>query len=211
MAQLRVDVDGFNLNSTWTCWSDFFSDGYGTGQTPATEATQTVTFTYKLPALSKIVSAKVHSTWKGTLCGFSVATVDGKERDADGFVDIDGVDPSATSLSVDFLFVAERDEMCAEMGLGDRVENNHTSSAIISEVYLLIEYEENDGGYIYHAEDGVLVPYNFYRAEGGVLVPYNLFGIPGAYDPDTQSLLTANGEQFLTSLSEQFKVTGGMS
>ena len=210
MAQLRVDVDSFNLNSTWTCWSEITQDDFEYGQTPATEATQTVTFAYKLPAMSKIVSAKVHSTWKGTLCGFSVATVNGKTRDADGFVDIDGVDPSATSLNVDFLFVAERDEMCAEMAL-ERVENNHTSSAVVSDVYLLIEYEENDGGYIYHAEEGVLVPYNFYRAEGGVLVLYNVFGIPGDYEPETQSLLTANGEQLLTSLSEQFKVTGGMS
>lgn len=225
MPQLRIDADGFNLNSTWSCWYKYDVNNdyaYSQGQTKATEATKNVTFAFELPARAEIISAKVHSKWSGTFSGIDVNTINGVEPDADGFVTIDGVEASALSVDVEFLFVAERDDL--EEHVGGMSWNDpdiwpdnqttpkylpHTSSAIISEVYLLIEYEEDKGGYIYHAENGVLVPYNFYRAEGGVLVPYYMFGAPYDYELVTQNLLTADGENLRTADDEQFKVLGG--
>lgn len=203
-----VNAAGFTLKSYWTCWWD--RTNFNFGQTNATAATKTVTFSFDLPARAKVTSAKVHSVWKGTLCGFDKKTVAGKEPDANGFVELDNVDPSARSIDVEFYFVALRHDNCVEEDVfKERVEANHESPALISEVYLLIEYEEDKGGYIYHAENGEFVPYVFYRAEGGVLVPYYLFGAPRDYELVTQNMLTASGDQFYTSDGKTFQVVGG--
>ena len=188
MAQIRIDADGFSLNSKWSCWYKYDinnNNAFSQGQTKASEATKTITFTYELPTRAKNISARVHSKWLGTTNGIDVNTINGVEPDADGFVTISGVEASASSVDVEFLFVAERDTL-SEHGYTNTSPNywpegqttpkynEHTSSAVISEVYLLIDYEEDVGGYIYHAEGGELVPYQLYHAENGVLVPYQL-------------------------------------
>ena len=224
MPQLRVDVDGFNLNATWNCYCrDNSSGGYSVWQVPSElpKASKTITFTYEMPKRAKINSVKVHSSWGGSLFGINGKFVDGVAVGDDGFVIVDNPDDSATSIAVEFLFVAEKDnpqvvhereiEDILNAGLSDHTYTigSHTSSALVSEVYLLIEYEEDKGGYIYHAENGELVPYVFYRAEGGVLVPYYLFGAPRDYELVTQNMLTASGDQFYTADGKTFQVVGG--
>lgn len=193
-----IKAPDFALTSSWTVVTG--SNGVKEITSGPTTDSRTITFTYELPYGAKVTSAKVHADWGSPLSGFAVHTINGVTPGDDGMVDVT-IDPAQTSVNVVFAFKA----------MGDTTSTgNRSATATMTDVYLLLE-TTGGTGCIYHAEDGVLVPYNFYHAEGGVLVPYNLFGIPGAYDPDTQSLLTANGAQFLTSLSEQFKVTGGMS
>jgi hypothetical protein len=222
-----IYADDFNLNATWDCYGLFPSNGdsyddmrvWHSPQEP--DASNTVTFAYELPKRATIKHVKVHSKWSGSTHGINKKTVNGVEVDADGFAVIETPDESANSIAVEFAFVAGTDDIwdahshvlyqIADGGEDDRAYSvgSHTSSVKVTEVYLLIEYEDDQGGYIYHAENGVLVPYNFYRAEGGVLVPYNMFGVPHDYEIVTQNLLTADGENLRTSDDKQFKVTGG--
>lgn len=186
MAQLRVDAEGFNLNASWSCYfRDNSSGGYSIWQTEA-KATRTVSFAYELPKNAVIRSAKVHSAWGGSLFGIDANTVNGVEPGSDGFVSIDISDASETLLTVEFRFIATRDDpydthgntISDLMDVGQPDETytlgTHSSSAKVSEVYLLIEYEVDTGSYIHHAENGVLVPYQLYHAENGELVPYQL-------------------------------------
>lgn len=223
MEPIRIDAKSINLDATWSCFfRDNSSGGYSVWQTEA-KATKTVSFEYTLPKNVVIKSAKVHSVWSGSLFGIEKGTVNSVEPDTDGFVLIDVPDPSETLLTVEFGFIARRDdpydihgnEISDLMDVGQLDETytlgTHTSSALVDQIYLLIEYE---GGteYIYHAEGDTLVPYRFYRAESGALVPYNLFGTPGAYvedDDDTSQFYTVSGEQFFTSDGNTFKVLGG--
>lgn len=185
MAQIKVP-DGtplsFNLKASWSCLYRYNSstNNYNVWTTDA-ESTESVSFEYNLPANAVIRGAKVHSSWGGSLFGIKTGAINGVEPDAEGFVEIDPSLATETSLTVEFFFEASKDNprnhLTDEFIEGSAVDKtitlgSHTSSAIVSDVYLLIEYETS--GNIYHAENGELVPYKLYRAEGGVLVPYQI-------------------------------------
>lgn len=220
MPQLRIDADDFNLHSDSTCQAGWTKkvDGtyyqFGTIRYEPTIDSKTVVFELSLPARAKIKSAKVHSTWGSCLFGYAMKKVDGLSPDTDGFVEVTPPAETDASLSVSFQFQS-MPHSSPSSHVDDITPGTyhdpyfaHTSAASVTDVYLLIEYEDI-GGYIYHAENGVLVPYNFYRAEGGVLVPYYMFGAPCDYELVTQNLLTADGENLRTADDEQFKVLGG--
>lgn len=157
MSQIRVDIDGFSLSSSWRVVTG--SQGVKEIVDGPSTASKTVTFEYKLPAGTKVKSAQVHSTWGSPLSGYSLRTVNGSTPDASGMVSVD-IDTKATSVDVVFRFRANGDTSTT---------GNRSATASVSEIYLLIE---TVGGCIYRAENGVLVPYQLYRAENGVLVPY---------------------------------------
>jgi hypothetical protein len=154
MAQLKVAIDDFNLNASWSCYFRWNSsaDWYSVWQSNA-EATKQVTFRYTLPENSIITGAKVHSVWGLSLFGIQQKTINGIEPDADGFVAIDVSGATDTALTVDFLFVASKDnlqdthdseiESIANGGDYDKTYtlDTHTSSAKVSDVYLVLEYE----------------------------------------------------------------------
>jgi len=195
MEKIRVDADSFNLSSEWRVVTG--SNGVPTITEGPSTATKVVTFVYNIPAGAMVKSAKVHSTWGSPLSGYAIRTVNGvTPSDSNGWmVDVE-IDPAKTAVEVDFAFKANGNTTTT---------GYHSASASVSDIYLLIE---TIGGCIYHAEEGVLVPYSFYRAKNGVLVLYTLFGATGTLV--TQNLLTSSGEQLQTSAGESFKVLGGM-
>lgn len=219
MEPTRVDYPSFNLHSHSKCQSGWGKNVNGYYQFGSIYShpdidSKTVVFEFSIPPRAKIKSAKVHSTWGSCLFGYAMKKVAGLSPDADGFVEVAPPAETDTSLSVVFQFqsLPHSDPKSHSDNLVPGEYHDpiylHTSSASVDNVYLLIEYEDT-GGYIYHAENGVLVPYNFYRAEGGVLVPYYMFGAPYDHEVVTQNLLTADGENLRTSDDKQFKVLGG--
>lgn len=165
--QLPVQVDDFYLTSKWKCdyiWSD--ADGYANDQSTPSVDSKTVTFNFSIPAGATVTSAKVHSTWSGTLYGAAFKTVDGKVVDSDGFVTVDTPSAGATSMDIVFAFKASPDNNLAHWDQSNR-ENNvagefvkeHSSTANVRDVYLLLEYTVAGG-----VETGILTPYNLYRA-----------------------------------------------
>lgn len=152
MAQLKIAVDDFNLNASWTCYYRWPSGAswYNVWQSDAV-ATKQVTFPYELPENSVVKSAKVHSTWSGSLYGIKTNAINGIEPDADGFVEIDCSDATGTSLSVEFVFEASTDNIANNHDLDGVINGgeedqtytvgSHTSSVKVSDIYLLLEYE----------------------------------------------------------------------
>lgn len=152
MAQLEIKVADFNINAGWTCYFRWPSSAswYNTWQSSAV-ATKQVTFPYELPEGSVIKSAKVHSTWGGSLYGIKTNTINGIEPDADGFVEIDCAVATETGLTVEFLFEASRDSIEGNHDLDGLINGceedvtytvgSHTSSVKVEHVYLLLEYE----------------------------------------------------------------------
>lgn len=163
--QLPVYADDFSLRSTWKCdyiWTD--DNGYANDQTTASTSKHTVTFNFTIPAGATVTSAKVHSKWAGTLYGADIATVAGQNVGDDGFVTVDIPSAGATSMDVEFVFKARRDSNTAHWNQGGsntegEFVKEHTSTANIGEVYLLLEYTVASG-----EGAGILVPYNLYRA-----------------------------------------------
>lgn len=163
--QLPVYADDFNLSSTWKCdymWSN--NDGYINDQTTPSTVEKTVTFNFNIPAGATVTSAKVHSSWGGTLYGADIKRVAGQTIDSDGFVTVETPSAGDTSMAVVFTFKASADDYRSHWNQGGHNEEgefvvNHTSSATIKDVYLLLEYTVDSG-----AETGILTPYNLYRA-----------------------------------------------
>lgn len=184
-----IRVDDFNLNASWSCYARSHSaGGFSLWQSEA-KVTKKVVFSYELPKNTVIKSARVHSLWSGSLFGIDAKTVNGVEPDEDGFVAVDPADATETALEVEFFFKATQHgnsytemvnehwavEGALESGRDDvtYTVGSHTSSAKVSDVYLLLEIE-SAGGVVHRAEGGKLVPYRLCRAEGGKLVPYRL-------------------------------------
>lgn len=220
MAQMTIPADGFTLNSTWSCRVVYTYNSTGSflsstcTQSNLTTATNTVRFSVSLPMGAKVKSAKVHAAHTTGLLGGKFL-INEAEPDEDGFVTLNDTDFSAGYVDVAFSWKAYTDGSSAHGSeyptyngtSSQTVTRSHESPSTVSDVYLLLE-TTGGTGYIYHAEDGVLVPYSFYRAENGALVLYTLYGIPG--EPVTQNLLTSSGEQLQTSAGESFIVLGGM-
>lgn len=163
--QLPVRVDDFNLSSTWTCdyiWTD--DDGYANWQSTPSTVKKTVTFNFNIPTGATVTSAKVHSSWSGTLYGADIRRVAGQTIDSDGFVTVDIPSNGATSMDVEFTFKALPDSKNSHWNQGgSNTEGEfmveHSSSAVIKDVYLLLEYTiDGTGG------TSILTPYTLYRA-----------------------------------------------
>lgn len=189
-------VEDFNLTSSWTVVTG--SNGVKEITSGPSTASRTVTFAYELPAGAKVKSAKVHADWGNPLSGFATRTINGVTPDGDGFVDVE-IDPEATSIDVMFKFKANGNTTST---------GNREAVACMTDVYLLIE-TSGGSGYIYHAENGELVPYKFYRAEGGVLVPYLLSCTLEPTPTTVSQFYTAGGDTFFTADGNNFKVLGG--
>ena len=186
MAQQTITADDFRLTSTWSCRVVYKYDTSGnfTGstctQSSLVTASNTVRFAVDLPSGAKVSSAKVHASHTTGLYGgtFKIA---GSSPDSDGFVELSSPDFSAGYIDVAFSWTANTDGSTAHSGEAPAyngstpriVVKDHESPSNVTEVYLLIE-TSGGTGYIYHAEDGVLVPYQLYHAEDGALVPYQL-------------------------------------
>ena len=193
MAEIRTNADSFTLVSRWRVVTG--SNGVKEITEGPSTVTTTVTFSYKIPVGAKVKSAKVHSTWGDPLSGYAIRRVSGVTPDANGMVSIE-LNPEATSVDVVFTFKANGNTTAT----GDR-----SAAASVTDVYLLIEVSLSC---IYHAENGVLVPYNFYHAENDALVQYQFFGIPG--EPSTaMQLITAGGARLYTANGDCYKVQGG--
>lgn len=148
MAQIKVDIPDFTLVSSWTCkYGLVMGEGYHNDQTSASTATKTVTFDYSIPDGAIVQSAKIHSSWSGTLYGISSRKVAGETLDDEGFVIVDNLDASSMSLDVVFSFVALRDAershyQTTGLTVGEVYTHSHQSTATVSDVYLLIEFED---------------------------------------------------------------------
>jgi hypothetical protein len=194
---------------------------------PATTAQHTVTFDLTgLPEGATVTGATVYATLGNPMHGVEISTINGVSVGVDGEKSVPiTVANSATSVVVNFVYKCEAaphvhyfdgSPQTGHYWDGDTLEvyifkAEHEGVVSYSNVYLLVEYKtEGAGGYIYRAENGVLVPYNFYHAENGALVLYNLLGTSGDYERVTQNMITADGEQFYTSDGNSFKVLGGM-
>lgn len=168
-SELKVEASDFNLNSTWTCTYAWTDDGYFCNQSDASTATHTVTFEFEIPEGATVKSAKVHSSWGGTMYGIESRKVAGLIPDADGFVTVSTPDAADTTLSVTFSFVAKRDVYNSHYDAGNMTvgewTKNHTSSASITDVYLLIELEDVSSGDVTGSDGSTLVQYAIYHAE----------------------------------------------
>ena len=162
MAQTRID---YGQDKTIKLTSSFVVDEKVTGERyvqSRTTDTTSITLEYDLPNGSEIKRAQVYATWSYPSYGFYYRAINGINTSGEA-VDIE-IDPSATSIQIGFTFTAR--------GHTDAV-GTYSDSTRISDIYLLIEY--TCGVYLYHAENGALVPYQLYHAENGELVPYQLF------------------------------------
>lgn len=184
-----IKASDFTLTSSWTCsWWLYIElpvniSHLMSSATDASLASETVTFTgLSIPSGAKVKSAKVHSSWGGSLYGIDTRTVNGKTPDSEGFVEIEPPASGATSVEVIFRFRAKKDDpdthITGPLAEGVTYTHDHSSSVKVSEVYLLIELE-GGGGYVYRAENGKLVPYQLHHAENGKLVPYRLHKAEG--------------------------------
>lgn len=185
MADLKVTYDDFTLESKWSCRCVYTYNSSGSfldstcTQSGLTTAKETVRFPVSLPAGAKVIGAKVHAAHTPGLYG-GTFTINDNEPDDDGIVTLDAPDFSAGYVDVMFAWTgytdgssAHRDEYPTHNGSDSQVSTfGHTSTSKVSDIYLLIEYQQN--GIIYHAEGGKLVPYQLYRAENGALVPYQI-------------------------------------
>ena len=191
MAELKVEYgSSFTLTSTWTCtWvynygsGGVFTSVYSRTQGTPTRAYKNVTFSnIGLPNSAKILSAKLHVSHTGTgYLGIST-DVGLTAPDTNGFIelDVDTLDFSSGELEFQFVWYGyqhgsnthDNDYPSATAAGVQTKTFNHSYSSTVSDVYLQIEYQS--GSVIYHAENGVLVPYQLFHAENGVLVPYQI-------------------------------------
>lgn len=151
MAQYKQSVSDLSLKSTWTCtyyievdWNNGIADEtYCSTQSRPTTASYTQSFPLSLPTNAKINSTRVHAVFGSGLTGCAVKTVGGKVPGSDGFVTIDNPAVTDTSVNVEFKFQAYKDSSSAHDSSATTAKqtHNHTSISIVSEVYLLIDYD----------------------------------------------------------------------
>ena len=152
----------------------------------------------ELPAGATVKQATVYATLGSPLYGVEVSTINGVGVGISGGKSVPvTIEEGATSVRVEFVYkctaVAHNHASDGyHVNGGDYWDGNtlihhlykdHESVVGYTDVYLLIEYdggeESAEGGVIYRAEGGELVPYRLYRAEGGELVPYRLHHAEG--------------------------------
>lgn len=186
MAEITVQADNFILISSWRCVVVYFYNSNGSFQRvysrtqydPST-GTNTVSFPVDIPASAKIKSAKVHAIYTASW-GSGTFLINGTTPDENGFVTLTDPDWSTGSINVEFSYTADKDSLYNHDGgyptyNGSSTRSRtfyHSSEPEVSEIYLQLEYQT--GSVIYHAENGILVPYQLFYAENGELVPYQL-------------------------------------
>lgn len=188
MAELKVTADGFTLSSSWSCRVVYLYDSTGKFQrtysvtqgTPST-VNKTVEFSVDLPTGSKINSAKIHANHTNGSWGGSF-WINDITPDSNGFVTISNPTITNNKISAVFKWKATGHASGTSQHASDypnyngsssqSVSKPHYSNSAISDIYILIEYQS--GSIIYHAENGVLVPYQLFHAENGKLVPYQI-------------------------------------
>ena len=157
----------FQLQSGWHIEEDMYENFYVSTSPAPTYGSRKITLEYKLPSGSEIKSAKVYSEWSYPTngYGFRVKQINGVDPDDNGMVDINIEDPKATSIDLEFLYLA----------IPNVVESTGWKYAYttVSNIKLIIEY--TCGVYLYRAEGDKLVPYQLFHAEDNTLVPYQLF------------------------------------
>lgn len=187
MAEIRVPHDDFTLTASWNCSTvyryEIATGGKYLGSTNTTSdltyPTKTVRFPVNLPTGAKVQSAKVFASHTTGLFGGKLH-IAGIGLSDDGFVTLESPDFSAGYVDIEFQWNAYTDGAGGHSSnppayngsTSQTRSNSHQSPTTVSDIYLLIEYENS--GIIYRAENGVLVPYKLYHAEGGALVPYLL-------------------------------------
>ena len=187
MAEKKITTSDFSLTSSWTCTIVYLYNSTGSfngvssrSQTTPSKATKTVTFTTELPTTAKILSAKVYATYSLASWGSANFKINDTAISSGGYISLDTSSLSSGSVSLTFSLQANRDSNTNHDGAYPTYNGNssqsrtfsHSSVANVTNVYLLVEYQ--NGSVIYHAENGVLVPYQLFHAENGELVPYQI-------------------------------------
>lgn len=187
MAEKKVTTSDFSLTSNWTCTvvylynsSGSFNSVYSRTQTTPSIGTKTITFSTGLPTSAKILSAKVYATYTTTGWGDGNFKINNTKISSGGSITLDSSSLSSGSVSVTFTWQANKDTSTNHDGQYPGYQGNssesrtfsHPSTANVTNVYLLVEYQ--NGSIIYHAENSVLVPYQLFHAENGELVPYQI-------------------------------------
>lgn len=201
MPKLIIPTDDFELNSLYACGvtktiatgdatETALSYNYYLSDRPA-YANKTKSFEYSLPAGSEIKAMKVYATIGKSDYALYISSINGQNVGLDTSVSVD-IDISGATLAgtVDVLF-AYQSPSSVSSHQHDPSEGTETSRSVqgantvigykvwhgnyleYKKVYLEIEY--TCGVYLYHGEDGVLVPYQLYHAENGELIPCQLF------------------------------------
>lgn len=173
----------FSLYSNWTYSYSSTSNGqytYTKTQGPSTAA-QTITANLdSLPSNAKITSAKL--TWTA-----SATSGTGGQDTGRGQVVPNGQSDASVFISAgtaDFTnYILPGQENNFRFIYAPTVSSSYTTGVQASQITgsstlniysiaLIIEYQS--GSVIYHAENGVLVPYQLFHAENGELVPYQI-------------------------------------
>lgn len=203
MAQIRVDAAEFSLYSGYSCITVLNEDSPGNildrYATSATAAQNNVEFVFELSAGSRVNGATINATVGSPSMGYSaeVLTINGVDVSHGETVSIPvEITDDMTSVTIPFIYKIKN--TLHDHGVVE--ETKHGQSVNFTDVYLLIETQ--DGTYLYHAEDGTLVPYQLYHAENSTLVLYRFFSKPG------DKLHTADGEQLYTADGYTVRVLG---
>lgn len=173
----------FSISSNWgyayrsgSTGNYIYTKSYG----PDTVAYTITANLDSLPANAKITSAKL--TWTASATSGTGGIDTGTER---GKVVPNGQSNASIPTSAgtaDFTdYILPGSENSFQFTYTPYVSSSYTtglqvsqitgsSTLTILDIALTIEYQS--GSVIYHAENGVLVPYQLFKAENGVLVPY---------------------------------------
>lgn len=187
MAEVKITASNFSLKSSWNCKVVYhynsngsFNSVYSVNQSTPNKATKTVSFATGLSSSTKILSVKVHAVY--TIRGWQSGNfkINDVAPDSNGFVTLNNSSISNGSVSVIFSWQANKDTSTnhnksypSSNGQSSQsVTYPHDSEIDVTDAYILVEYQS--GSIIYHAENGVLVPYQLFHAEDGKLVPYQI-------------------------------------
>lgn len=187
MAELNATLSStsFSLSSSWRYTYSSTSNGihtYTKSYGPSTAAYTITANLDSLPSNAKITSAKL--TWTASATSGTGGIDTGTGR---GKVVPNGQSDASiltSALTADFTdYIIPGSENSFQFTYAPYVSSSYTtgvqatqingSSALtIRNIALTIEYQS--GSIIYHAENGVLVPYQLFHAENGKLVPYQI-------------------------------------
>lgn len=204
MPKLIIPTADFSLNSQYACGitktiatgdvtETALSYNYYLSKSPV-YAQSTKRFEYSLPAGSEIKAMTIYATIgeSNFSPSFNVSSINGQSVGVGKSVsvDIDVLGLTAVgAVDVSFAYQDSKEGITTHQhSPSEGTESNryqqgantvigydvwHNNYLNYTKVYLEIEY--TCGVYLYHGENGALVPYQLYHAENGGLVPYQLF------------------------------------
>ena len=187
MAELNATLSStsFSISSSWIYTYSSGSNGnytYTKNYGPSTAAYTITANLDSLPSNAKITSAKLTWTASATSGTGGIDTGTGMGKVVPNEQSNASVLTSA--LTADFTdYIVPGSENSFQFTYAPYVSSSYTtgvqatqingsSTLTVQNITLIIEYQS--GSVIYHAENGVLVPYQLFHAEGGKLVPYQL-------------------------------------